>query len=70
MNHLDALIATYADTLQDIYDARTAGEYTFVGVLGEFARKVVDAEHFVAFEHEQLTREEMRALWDSPECSE
>ena len=37
---MDSLIGIYADKLQLIYDFRTAGEYTFIGVLSEFALKV------------------------------
>ena len=33
---MDELIAQYADKLQSIYDDRTAGDATFVGVLAQF----------------------------------
>jgi hypothetical protein len=39
---IDDLIAAYATELQNIYDGRTAGDYTFIGVLSEFARAVQD----------------------------
>ena len=37
-NPVDELIGDYADQLQNIYDQRTAGDYTFAGVLAAFAR--------------------------------
>lgn len=33
---MDALIQKYSDELQKIYDNRTAGDFTFTGVLAEF----------------------------------
>lgn len=36
MNRMDELIHQYADELQKIYDNRTAGAHTFVGVLASF----------------------------------
>lgn len=33
---VDDLITKYAERLQDVYDFRTAGSYTFVGVLATF----------------------------------
>jgi hypothetical protein len=37
---MDELIAEGARQLQEIYDNRTAGDFTFTGVLSEFARAV------------------------------
>ena len=36
---MDKLIREYADKLQAVYDSRTAGDGTFVGILAEFGRK-------------------------------
>lgn len=62
---MDELIARYAQALQSIYDRQTAGDCTFIGVLSEFAR---DVERELSKPHEpvaeQLTREEMRGLWE------
>lgn len=35
---MDELIARHAASLRKIYDERTAGDYTFTGVLAEFLR--------------------------------
>ncbi len=37
----DDLIDEYAEKLQRIYDHETAGDYTFVGLLAEFTRKLL-----------------------------
>lgn len=36
---MDELILEYAAKLQDIYDKRTAGDYTFKGFLSDFVRE-------------------------------
>lgn len=36
MGPVDRLVHEYSKRLQKIYDERTAGDYTFVGVLGDF----------------------------------
>jgi hypothetical protein len=41
---MDELLEEYAAKLQEIYDGQTAGDYTFVGVLSEFVRKLKAAE--------------------------
>lgn len=38
---MDELIEEYAKILQEIYDSQSAGDYTFKGILHEFARKIV-----------------------------
>jgi hypothetical protein len=40
MSPTDDLIRKYADQLQDIYDRKTAGAYTFTGVLATFAHEL------------------------------
>lgn len=40
MSAIDDLINKYANELGDIYDERTAGSYTFTGVLSKFLREV------------------------------
>lgn len=42
---MDELIREYEQKLQEIYDNKTAGDYTFYGVLTEFAKKV---QHYEA----------------------
>lgn len=45
---MDETIRKYAAILKRIYDNRTAGVYTFQGVLAEFAREItreVDPNH-------------------------
>lgn len=37
----DDIIYRYAEILQRIYDNQTAGEYTFNGVLAEFAQELI-----------------------------
>lgn len=37
---MDELIREYADILQNIYENDTVGDYTYYGVLTEFARKM------------------------------
>jgi hypothetical protein len=37
---IDEALERYSDVLQKIYDERTAGTYTFIGVLGDFLRQV------------------------------
>lgn len=39
----DDVIAEYAFELQRIYEERTAGDYTFIGVLAEFSREFMEA---------------------------
>lgn len=41
----DEIIKKYATHLREIYDERTAGDYTFTGVLSEFLRACEDARH-------------------------
>lgn len=41
---LAKLINHYASELQTIYDGQLAGEYTFIGVLSEFARRMADEQ--------------------------
>lgn len=36
---MDELIKKYADRLQAIYDKKTAGDHTFLGVLSDFLRE-------------------------------
>lgn len=43
----DELLAEYAAKLQEIYDNRTAGDYTFAGVLGEFSKAIADEYVYV-----------------------
>ncbi len=33
---MDELLHQYAERLQDVYDKRTAGDYSFLGILSEF----------------------------------
>lgn len=45
---MDELLQKYADKLQEIYEKRTAGDHTFVGVLVEYEREkriLNDVEH-------------------------
>lgn len=39
---VDMLIREYADRLQTVYDDRTAGDFTFSGILAEFAVAIFD----------------------------
>ena len=48
---MDELIREYAGKLHDIYHCRTAGDFTFEGVLSEFARAV---EREVSKPHEPV----------------
>ena len=41
MSRIDDLIHEHALKLLDIYDSRTAGAYTFTGVLAEFGRQLL-----------------------------
>lgn len=41
---MDQHLSDYAGHLQKIYDERTAGDFTFLGVLSDFARTCF--EHF------------------------
>lgn len=36
---LDALIEEYADKAEKVYESRTAGDFTWHGLLSEFSRK-------------------------------
>lgn len=40
---MDVLIREYAGKLQAVYDNRTAGDFTFVGILAEFATDMLNA---------------------------
>lgn len=46
MSKIDELIAEYADKLRQIYDNRTVGDYTFNGLLSEFAHEIVHESIF------------------------
>lgn len=37
---MDDLIRIYASKAQEVYDNQTAGDWTFLGLMAEFARKV------------------------------
>lgn len=41
---MDELIRRYAESAEHIYDARTAGDYTWLGIFAEFAQKVLDQQ--------------------------
>lgn len=42
LSPLDNVMRTYADILQGIYDNRTAGDASFLGVLSEFIEDLTD----------------------------
>lgn len=39
---MDELMRLYAERLQKVYDERTAGDYSFLGILSEFSDHIVD----------------------------
>ena len=41
---IDNVIQHYADQAQAIYDDRLAGDHTWLGLLSEFARDLIDAQ--------------------------
>lgn len=41
---MDELIREYVDKLALVYNRRTAGDYTFDGILSEFARKITELD--------------------------
>jgi hypothetical protein len=41
---MDTLISEYAALLERIYENRTAGDYTFEGVLSLFANRVLEVQ--------------------------
>jgi len=40
MDKTQALIAEYAGILGEVYEGKTAGDYTFIGILAEFVSKL------------------------------
>lgn len=57
---MDQHLSDYAGHLQKIYDERTAGDFTFLGVLSDFARTCF--EHFEALS-EQFEEGQPQDSW-------
>lgn len=53
MTDIDQTIIKYATVLQDIYDRRIAGAYTFDGVLANFAREITPPDELVRAMHDE-----------------
>lgn len=43
-SRVDAIFDEYEAILKNVYEQRTAGDYTFLGILAEFTRKLSEAE--------------------------